>query len=132
MNYSTIPHKMKYIEEILTRLENKESVSIIDILKGELDTLRQQVVEERNTDEGKMVVGKEENGIKTRYYLKDGSVYVVKGKDYRYLYDSKTKIVTYEFENGQIERTFENGLKEIRKKDGTIIVKTGPKDYEFV
>ncbi|ELA41442.1 uncharacterized protein VICG_01547 [Vittaforma corneae ATCC 50505] len=124
--------KMKYVEELLTKLENREAPSVTTLLKEEIDRLKQQILELKAKNEEKMVVGKEENGSRVRYYLKDGSVYVVKGREYRYLYDAKSKVVTYEFENGQIERTFQNGLKEIRKKDGTVVVKTGPKDFDYM
>ena len=49
--------------------------------------------------------------------------------EYRYLYNFKSKTITYEFENGQIERTFVNGMKEIRKSDGSIVIKTNAKEY---
>lgn len=124
--------KMKYVEELLTKLENREAPSVTTLLKEEMSQLKQQIAEFKSQSEDKRVVGREENGSKVRYYLKDGSVYVVKGKEYRYLYDAKSKVVTYEFESGQIERTFQNGLKEIRKKDGTIVVKMGPKDFDYV
>jgi hypothetical protein len=128
----TVVLKMKYIEELLTRLENREPPSIIALLKNEMEQLRLQVNVIKSQGEDKKVVGKEETLNKTRYYLKDGSVYVVKGREYKYLYDSKTKVVTYEFDNGQIERTFQNGIKEIRKKDGTVIIKTGPKEFDYL
>ncbi|KAM0680842.1 hypothetical protein GINT2_001116 [Glugoides intestinalis] len=129
---TTVAMKMKYIEELLCKMENHESPSMTSLLKNELEQLKQHVVCLKEQGEEKKVVGKEVNGIRTRYYLKDGSVYVVKGREYRYLYDSKTKMVTYEFENGQIERTFENGLKEIRKRDGSVVIKTGSKEYDFI
>lgn len=124
--------KMKYIEELLTKVENHEAPSILTIIKNEIETLKKLAEEHKLKTDEKKVIGKEDKGGRTRYFLKDGSVYVVKGRNYRYLYDSKSKVVTYEFENGQIERTFEAGIKEIRKKDGTIVVKTGQKDYEFM
>ncbi len=124
--------KMKYIEELLTKLENRESPSVISILKEEMEQLKQQIMEIKSKNEDKRVVGVEESGNKSRYYLKDGSVYVVKGKEYKYLYDSKSKVVTYEFENGQVERTFQNGMKEIRRRDGSIVIKTSPKDFEYL
>ena len=124
--------KMKYVEDLLSRLENRENVSVLSILKEEIKNLGTLCKDYNKTRDDKLVIKKEENMGKIRYYLKDGSVYVVKGKEYRYLYDSKTKVVTYEFENGQIERTFFNGIKEIRKNDGTIIIKNGSKDYDYL
>lgn len=124
--------KMKYVEELLTKLENREAPSITTLLKQEIEQLKEQINEIKTQSEDKKVVGKEESGSKTRYYLKDGSVYVVKRREYKYLYDSKTKVVTYEFDNGQIERTFPSGIKEIRKTDGTVVVKTGSKEFDFL
>jgi hypothetical protein len=70
---------------------------------------------------------------KIRYHLKDGSTYVVNRENkYRYLYDVGTKIITYEFSNGKIERTFPGGLKEIRHPDGTVTIRNGTKDYDFI
>lgn len=124
--------KINYIEELLSKLENHEAPSILEIIKNELNSLRKLADEHKIKSEEKKVIGREDKEGRTRYFLKDGSVYVVKGRKYRYLYDAKSKIVTYEFENGQIERTFENGVKEIRRKDGSIVVKTGSKDYDFL
>lgn len=128
----TVRLKMKYVEELLSKLENHEAPSVTALLKEELAQLRQHVADLKLQSEEKKVVGKEESTGRVRYYLKDGSVYVVKGREYRYLYDAKSKVVTYEFENGQIERTFENGLKEIRKKDGSLVIKTGPKEFDYI
>jgi hypothetical protein len=128
----TILSKIKYIEELLTKVENHETQSILTIIRNELDELKKISIEHKKQSDDKKVVGREDKGGKTRYFLKDGSVYVIKGRSYRYLYDSKTNVVTYEFENGQIERTFENGIKEIRQKDGSIVVKTGLKDYDYL
>lgn len=128
----TIQDKMVYIEELLSKLENKENIPVTSVLEDELRSLRLLCIEHKKFDEDKKVTKKEESGSKMRYYLKDGSIYVIKKNEYRYLYDAKTKVVTYEFENGQIERTFANGIKEIRKKDGSIIIKDGIKDYEYL
>lgn len=124
--------KMNYIDSLLSRLENNENVSVITILQDELDCLKKQISEQNQDLLDKTVVGKEEKSLKSRYYLKDGSVYVIKPNEYKYLYDSKSKIVTYVFENGQIERTFDNGIKEIRRKDGTIVIKTSPKEFDYI
>lgn len=79
------------------------------------------------------MVHEEHNKGKTRYYLHDGSTYVVsKNNKYKYLYDAKSRIITYEFDNGQIERTFPNGLKEIRYKDGSITIKNGSREYDYI
>jgi hypothetical protein len=131
-NSNNIRIKMNYIDSLLSKLENNEKVSAITILQDELESLKRQIAEADQDLQEKTVVGKEEKMSKTRYYLRDGSVYVIKGNEYKYLYDSKSKTVTYVFENGQIERTFENGLKEIRRKDGTIVIKTAPKEFDFI
>ena len=114
------------------KLENRENVSPIAILEEEIKLLKELNAKHSEDLQNKKVVKKEEGLTKTRYYLKDGSVYVVKGKDFRYLYDSKSKIITYEFESGQIERTFSGGLKEIRRKDGSIVIKNGQKEYDHL
>lgn len=124
--------KIKYVDELLTKLENKEAPSVLVMLQKEIEQLRALNDQFQHMKDSKKVVRKEEKNSKMRYYLKDGSVYVVKGSEYRYLYDAQSKMVTYEFENGQIERTFESGLKEIRQQDGSIIVKNGTKDYDYV
>lgn len=128
----TIQIKIKHIEELLFKLENKENITITAILQDELKNLKEMCLEYKKTTEDKKVIRKEESSGKTRYYLKDGSVYVTRGKEYRYLYDTKTKIVTYEFDNGQVERTFASGIKEIRKKDGSIIIKSNVNDYDHL
>lgn len=130
MNSDTdnIRMKMNYIDCLLSKLENNENVSVVTILQDELEMLKKQKQDMLD----KSVIGKEEKSTRSRYYLKDGSVYVIKSNEYKYLYDSKTKIVTYVFANGQIERTFENGIKEIRRKDGTIIIKSSPQEYDYI
>lgn len=107
------------------------SPTLIKILKEEIEKLKSLNNEYQLFLESKKVVHKDGKGSKTRYYLKDGSTYVV-GKNYRYLYDAKTKTITYEFLNGQIERTFQNGIKEIRHNDGSITIRNGEKDYETI
>lgn len=124
--------RLKYVDELLSRLENREGVSVLAILQDEISALRALSEKHRAERENKRVIRREERLAKTRYYLKDGSVYVVKGREYRYLYDSQSKTVTYEFENGQVERTFEHGLKEIRQSDGGIVIKNGAKDYDYI
>jgi len=124
--------KIKYLDELISKLENKENVSICSVLENEMRILNATVQEYQKEQENKKVINKEETSSKKRYYLKDGSVYVVKGREYRYLYDASTKVVTYEFENGQVERTFPNGLKEIRQKNGCIIIKNGQKEYDYI
>lgn len=81
--------------------------------------------------DSKKVINTERKRDKTRYFLKDGSTYVV-GRNYKYLYDAKTRIITYEFANGQVERTFPTGVKEIRHSDGSIVVRCGEKDYDLI
>lgn len=105
--------------------------NMTEVLKEEIDKLRTLNEQYKKFLNSKNVIHKDRKRDKTRYYLKDGSTYVI-GKNYRYLYDSRSKIITYEFSNGQVERTFSNGLKEIRHKDGTVTIKNGEKDYEFI
>lgn len=128
----SIRDRLNYLDSILSKLENSNPITVYGMIKGEIESLKSQIQAYNTTLKSKEVVGKEEKPSKTRYYLKDGSVYVIKGKEYKYLYDANTKIVTYEFANGQIERTFENGIKEIRRKDGTIVIKSGLKEFEFI
>jgi len=81
----------------------------------------------------KRVKTKEETESKVKYVLSDGSVYVIhKTKRYKYLYDAGTGVMTYEFSNGQIERTFPAGIKEIRGTDGKIVIKNAEKEYDVV
>ncbi|KAI5173825.1 hypothetical protein PAEPH01_2049 [Pancytospora epiphaga] len=121
--------RIKYIDEILSRLENKQAPTLLGFLRDEIEQLRTVSTQFQSAKESKKVMRMEEKCGKKRYYLADGSVYVVKEHEYRYLYDACTKVVTYEFSNGQIERTFESGLKEIRRKDGSIVIKGGSGDY---
>lgn len=127
-----IHYKMKYIQELFAKIEKREQISAIAILEEEMGILKKLTDKYNKETNGKQVVKKEESATKTRYYLKDGSVYVVKDKHYRYLYDSQTKTITYQFEGGQVERTFPGGLKEIRRKDGTIVIKNGHMDFEHL
>lgn len=128
----SIKEKLNYIDNLLSKLENNDRPTVYAILRNEIESLKRQVSDYKSNIKGKEVVGKEDTASKTRYYLKDGSVYVVKHREYKYLYDAGSKVVTYEFENGQIERTFENGLKEIRRKDGSIVIKSGPKEFDYI
>lgn len=128
----TIEIKIKYIDELLTKLESGEAPSIISILQKEVKDLKALNEQYQAARTNKKVVRRDENSGKTRYYLNDGSIYVVKNHEYRYLYDADSQTVTYEFANGQIERTFANGIKEIRQKDGSIVIKSSAKDYEYI
>ncbi|KAI5149446.1 hypothetical protein ENBRE01_0904 [Enteropsectra breve] len=127
-----IEMKISYLEDIISKVENGEGLSVLDLIKNEIKALGELNKGYQEENENKTVVKRENGPLKNRYYLKDGSVYVVKGRDYRYLYDAKSKVVTYEFENGQIERTFPSGLKEIRNKAGNVIIKNGAKEYEYL
>ncbi|EJW05389.1 hypothetical protein EDEG_00053 [Edhazardia aedis USNM 41457] len=121
--------RINFIESIFSKMENKKS--LIDVLKEEIRKLKALNLEYKAILNNKKVVHFDKKKGKTRYYLSDGSTYVI-NKHYKYLYDSNTKIITYEFENGQIERTFPCGLKEIRYNDGNIVIKNGDKDYEYI
>ena len=127
-----IREKVESIDALMKQMDEKKSISVVDILKEEVLKLRRLNEEYRKALEAKRVVHKDQVQSKTRYYLKDGSTYVVKGNQYRYLYDAKTKIITYDFFNGQIEKTFPCGLKEIRHPDGTITIKNGAKDHDYI
>lgn len=113
-------------------MDKHKNLSVIDILKDEIIKLKKLNDEYKSLLDTKKVVHKDSMNSKTRYYLKDGSTYVVKHNKYRYLYDAQTKIITYEFYNGQIEKTFPCGIKEIRHPDGSITVKNGAKDYDII
>lgn len=122
--------KIAFIESLLTKMDQKKA-SVIDILKDEINKLKKLNNEYETFLQSKKVIHTDKNRNKTRYYLQDGSTYVV-SKKCRYLYDAKSRVITYEFENGQVERTFPCGLKEIRHNDGSITIKTGSKDYECI
>ncbi|KAM0675201.1 hypothetical protein GVAV_000853 [Gurleya vavrai] len=127
---SIAKEKINFIESLLQKMDQKKA-SVIDILKEEINKLKKLNDEYESFLQSKKVIHTDRNRNKTRYYLQDGSTYVV-SKNCRYLYDSKTKIITYEFENGQVERTFPCGLKEIRHSDGSITIRNGTKDYESI
>lgn len=127
-----IKEKIEAIGALMEQIERNKDISVVDILKEEILKLRKLNEEYKNILEAKRVMHKDQLQSKTRYYLKDGSTYVVKNNQYRYLYDAKTKIITYEFVNGQIEKTFPSGLKEIRYPDGSITIKNGSNDHEHI
>lgn len=130
-NKIDIKNRMIFIDDLLTKLEKNENYSVISILEDEIKALNNLNIDYKKKLENKKVYKKEETNKKIRYYLNDGSVYFIKPNEYRYLYDAQTQVVTYEFNNGQIERTFPNGLKEIRGKDGSVVIKHGMKDYDY-
>ncbi|CAD25742.1 hypothetical protein [Encephalitozoon cuniculi GB-M1] len=127
-----IKEKIDSIDALMRRLDEDRNISVVDILKEEILKLRKLNEEYKKMLESKKVMHKDQLQNKIRYYLKDGSTYVVKSNQYRYLYDAKTKTITYEFSNGQIEKTFPSGLKEIRHPDGSITIKNGPRDHEYI
>ncbi|KCZ79378.1 hypothetical protein H312_03232 [Anncaliia algerae PRA339] len=121
----------KFIEQLLSKIE-KNDTNIKEILRDEIERLKILHIEYKQNLESKKVIHEEKQPLKTRYFLKDGSTYVVDSKgNYKYLYDNKNRSITYHFTNGQIEKTFENGIKEIRYPDGSICIKFGDKDYDF-
>lgn len=128
----SIKEKIDSIDALMRRVDGNTNISVVDILKEEIVKLRRLNEEYRKILEDKKVVHKDQAQGKTRYYLRDGSTYVVKGNQYRYLYDAKTKVITYEFSNGQVEKTFPLGLKEIRHPDGSITIKSGSRDHEYI
>lgn len=127
-----IKENAKYIEALIQKMDKNKNTTLVDILREEIIKLRTLNTEYREMIETKKVVHTDKMRHKTRYYLKDGSTYVVdKRKNIRYLYDAKSKTITYEFPNGQVEKTFEGGIKEVRHPDGSITVRHGEKDYDF-
>ncbi|KAF9764804.1 hypothetical protein NGRA_0267 [Nosema granulosis] len=124
--------KIDYINKIMNKIETNKRTSLVDILREEIDNLKKLNAEYKSVLDGKKVVHKEVENNKVRYFLKDGSTYVIKKNKYKYLYDNNTKVVTYEFENGQIERTLPCGIKEIRYPDGSITIRSDDKDYEVI
>lgn len=128
-----IKQKINLLDALIRKMENKQKISLIQILRNEVAKLKELNQEYKRMINEKKVVHEEQNKGRTRYYLNDGSTYVVSAdKKYRYLYDAKSRIITYEFENGQVERTFPNGLKEIRYSDGSIAVRNGNKEYDYI
>lgn len=122
----------RIILEMSSRKEEKNS-SLLEVLREEIKRLHSLNEEYEAALKKKTVSHREDRPGKTKYILRDGSLYVVNKKyRYRYLYDSRTNVVTYEFENGQVERTFPGGIKEIRYPDGKLAVKTGERDYDII
>lgn len=120
---------------MIKEIDKYQQIDVLKILAEEIEDLKRYQEESNKENDNKRVIKSEESLYKTRFYLKDGSTYVCTKKptkNYKYLYDAKTKTVTYEFENGQVERTFECGLKEIRTPDGKIFIKTQNEEYEAV
>ncbi|WUR04199.1 uncharacterized protein VNE69_07265 [Vairimorpha necatrix] len=127
----TIKEKINSINRLMEKIESNKKPSIIELLKKEIEKLKELNNEYKDILDSKKVIHKEITNKKVRYYLQDGSTYVIRDK-YRYLYDSKTKVITYEFDNGQIERSYPSGIKEIRFVDGSIIIKKDNKEYDVI
>lgn len=128
-----LKERMNTVEGLIERMKKREEVSITELLKEEIEKLKRLNEEYEAVLTRKSVCQKEEKQGKIKYTLSDGSIYVVnKRKGYKYLYDSCTSIITYEFENGQVERTFPGGIKEIRASDGRILIKTSEREYDVV
>ncbi|KAG0441578.1 Centromere protein J [Dictyocoela muelleri] len=126
-----IKNKIKTIDALIKQMEHKKG-SLIEILRNEIKNLRDLNNEYKKMLEDKKIIHEEKHKNKVRYHLNDGSTYVVSKKGYRYLYDSTTKVIIYEFSNGQIEKSYPMGIKEIRYPDGSICIKCGEKDYDFI
>lgn len=130
---AVLKEKLSTIDRIIERMREKKEGTLTEVLREEIERLKRLNKEYEEILNRKRVKSKEENNGKIRYTLSDGSIYVVhKDKQYKYLYDANTSIVTYEFGNGQIERTFPFGIKEIRTPTGKIIVKTSDKEYDLL
>ncbi|ORD94516.1 hypothetical protein ECANGB1_589 [Enterospora canceri] len=130
-----IGSKIEALDAILRKMDASGGMDAADIIQTEIDELKKMCTAYEEERESKTVVKKEEDVFKTRCYLKDGSVYVATrkpAKNYKYLFDRDTKAITYEFENGQVERTFVGGFKEIRLPDGRIYLKLGPGEYDCI
>lgn len=115
----------------MEQVESNKKPSLVELLKREIEKLKELNNEYKQSLDSKKVIHKEVTKNKVRYYLQDGSTYVIRDK-YRYLYDSKTKVITYEFNNGQIEKSYPSGIKEIRFSDGSIIVKSDNREYDVL
>lgn len=125
--------KMQFIDSVIARMKREEPLSVVGLLKEEIRKLQRLNREYENSLRRKSVLQREETEGKTRYRLGDGSLYVVnRRRGYKCLYDKATGVVTYEFGNGQVERTFPGGIKEIRCPDGRVAVKTGEGDYDIL
>ncbi|KAI5192173.1 hypothetical protein NECID01_1828 [Nematocida sp. AWRm77] len=128
-----LKEKMERIDSLVMRIKENKEATLVDILKEEIEKLKKLNQEYESVLQKKSVRSKEESPGKTKYTLSDGSIYVVhKAKQYKYLYDAATSVITYEFSNGQVERTFPAGIKEIRGPSGEIIIKLSDKEYEVV
>ncbi|KRH92087.1 putative T-complex 10/CenJ [Pseudoloma neurophilia] len=132
---NSLNSQISLINALFKMVSQKENApfSLVDVLRKEILKLRQLNEEYKQLLTDKRIVSKESNKIKDlkRYHLQDGSTYVIRS-NYKYLYDNKTRIITYQFKNGQIERTFPNGIKEIRYTDGSIGIRHGNNDYDYI
>ncbi|KAI5187235.1 hypothetical protein NEHOM01_2031 [Nematocida homosporus] len=125
--------RIKALDGLIDRMKENKEIGLVEILREEIERLRRLNEEYEEVIQRKRVKSKEESEGKVKYWLNDGSVYVVnKDRKYKYLYDKSSGVVTYEFGSGQIERTFPGGIKEIRTADGKIIVKNSEKEYDIV
>lgn len=128
-----LKEKMERIDSLVMRIKENKETTLMDILKEEIAKLKKLNEEYESVLQRKSVRNKEESETKLKYTLNDGSVYVVhKAKKYKYLYDAASSVITYEFSNGQIERTFPAGIKEIRGPNGEIVIKLSDKEYEVI
>lgn len=129
MHQEIIEEKIKTIESLIN-LTKTPSLQLLSLIKNEIETLKNL---QKNMPKSKKKVAHTERKLtKTRYHLEDGSTFVTSNDgSYKYFFDATSKSITYEFGNGQIERTFPNGVKEIRYSDGSVYVKIGA-DTELV
>ncbi|KAI5179656.1 hypothetical protein NEOKW01_0119 [Nematocida sp. AWRm80] len=129
---STLRNKLNSIDNLIALINNKDT-NLLELLRKEINTLKRMNKEYQERLQNKKIKSKEQLQNKIKYTLNDGSIYINNtAKKYKYLYDSKTNIITYEFSNGQIERTFPIGIKEIRTPDGKIVIKTEENEYEIL
>lgn len=126
-----IKQKIRIIEEIQKISDETLNYKIFIALKNEINSLKELIEKYKMEIQSKKVVYIQTLDNKQKYYLEDGSSYVV-GSKFKYLYNSKDGSVMYQFSNGQIEKTLANGFKEIRYPDGSILIKFNDKTQEII
>ncbi|KAF7696527.1 hypothetical protein CDIK_1795 [Cucumispora dikerogammari] len=126
-----ITQKILTIEEIQKTIDETENYKLLKVFKKEVNILKELIKKYKTEIESKKVIYMQTHEDKQKYYLEDGSVYV-NGDKFKYLYNIKDGSVTYQFNNGQLERTFACGFKEIRYADGSIVIKMNDKTQEII
>lgn len=127
----TIQQKINLIEKLKKKIDESQNYQLFDILKKEIDELKFLMKAFKASLQSKRVIYLQKSENKKKYFLEDGSTFVI-GSNCKYLYDTSDNSMTYEFSNGQIEKTFKSGIKEIRYPNGAIAIKYEDKTYEIV